>query len=99
MNNEEKGNSLEPEEIASTGIGSKLETTSAGACETWLEECEGHFQDNLFHGRAKRLLGRRWIFSLRRNLTPLQKDKGMQDRRKVTLMQPYLIGLLRRAFL
>jgi hypothetical protein len=34
------------------------------------EECEGHHEDYVFRGRAKRLLVRAWIFPLRRNLTP-----------------------------
>jgi DMSO/TMAO reductase YedYZ molybdopterin-dependent catalytic subunit len=32
------------------------------------EECEGHYQVHVFCGRAKGLLGRTWIFPLRRNL-------------------------------
>src|SRR6267154_1418953 len=50
--------------------GSWSTTPFAGARETWLEECEGHYQDYVCRGRAKRLLGRTWIFPLRRNLTP-----------------------------
>jgi len=46
-------------------------TPSAGARETWFEECKGHYQDYLFRGRAKRLLGRTWLFALRRNLKSL----------------------------
>jgi len=45
-------------------------TPSTGARETWLEEYEGHNQDYVCRGRAKRLLGRRRIVPLRRNLTP-----------------------------
>src|SRR5216683_300902 len=51
--------------------GSWSTTPSAGARETWFEECEGHYQDYLFRGGAKRLLGRTWVFPIRRNLTPL----------------------------
>jgi hypothetical protein len=43
---------------------------SVGARETWFEECEGYYEDYVCRGRAKRLLGRAWIFPLRRNLTP-----------------------------
>ena len=50
--------------------GSWCTTPSAGAGETWFEECEGHYQDYVCRGRAKRLLGRAWIFPLRRNLNP-----------------------------
>src|SRR6266404_2900368 len=48
--------------------GSWSATPSAGAGETWFEECEGHYQDYLFRGGAERLLGRTWVFPLRRNL-------------------------------
>lgn len=37
---------------------------SAGACETRFEECEGHYQNYVCGRRAKRLLGRTWIFPL-----------------------------------
>jgi DMSO/TMAO reductase YedYZ molybdopterin-dependent catalytic subunit len=37
---------------------------SAGAHETWFEECEGCYQDYIRRGRAKRLLGRTGIFQL-----------------------------------
>src|SRR5260370_32525992 len=50
--------------------GSWSTTPSAGARKTWFEECEGHYQDYVCRGRAKRLLGRTWIFPLRRTLTP-----------------------------
>src|ERR1700733_5272158 len=40
----------------------------AGACETLLEECEGHHQTHICRRRAKGLLGRTWLFPLRRNL-------------------------------
>jgi thioredoxin reductase (NADPH) len=45
---------------------------SVSARETWLEECESHYEDYVCRGRAKRLLGRAWIFPLRRNLTPFK---------------------------
>src|SRR5260370_32716764 len=54
-------------------------TPSAGARETWFEECEGHYQDCLFRGGAKRLLGRTWVFPLRRNLTPLHTQLQSTD--------------------
>ena len=44
-----------------------------GARETWFEEWEGDYQDYVCRGRAKRLLGRAWIFPLRRNLTPFTR--------------------------
>src|SRR5258707_7108338 len=37
-----------------------------------LKNVKGHYQDYVCRGRAKRLLGRTWVFPLRRNLTPLQ---------------------------
>jgi NAD(P)-dependent dehydrogenase (short-subunit alcohol dehydrogenase family) len=37
--------------------GSWSTTSSAGACKTWFEECEGHCQDYLFRGGAKRTTG------------------------------------------
>src|ERR1700732_2052872 len=53
---------------------------SVGARETWFEECEGHYQDYVCRGRAKRLLGRTWIFPLRRNLTPpLRYEETRRD--------------------
>src|SRR5882672_8920332 len=48
--------------------GSWSTAPSVGAGETWFEECEGHYEDYVCRGRAKRLLGRAWIFPLRRNL-------------------------------
>src|ERR1700730_15235402 len=42
--------------------------SSLGAGKTRLEECEGHYQAHLCCGRAARLLGRTWLFPLRRNL-------------------------------
>src|SRR6267378_1254448 len=53
--------------------GSWSTTAAACACETWLEECEGHYQDCLFRAGAEGLLGRTWVFALRRNLTIFQK--------------------------
>ncbi len=53
--------------------GSWSTAPSVGACETWFEECEGHYQHYVCRGRAKRLLGRAWIFPLRRNLTPVKE--------------------------
>ncbi len=52
-------------------------TPSAGARETWFEECEGRYQDYICRGRAKRLLGRAWIFPLRRNLKSLRSWESM----------------------
>ena len=49
------------------------------ARETWFEECEGHYEDYLFRGGAKRLLGRTWIFPLRRNLRPLRTQQQSTD--------------------
>jgi hypothetical protein len=43
-------------------------TPSLGAGKTWFEECEGHYADYLFRGRAQSLLDSIWIFLLRRNL-------------------------------
>src|ERR1700676_4603528 len=40
----------------------------AGARETRFEECEGHHQTHICRRRAKGLLGRTWLFPLRRNL-------------------------------
>src|ERR1700674_560097 len=40
----------------------------AGAGKTRLEECEGHHQTHICRRRAKGLLGRTWLFPLRRNL-------------------------------
>src|SRR5450432_2642413 len=45
------------------------------ARETWLEECEGHYQNCVCRGGAKRLLGRTWIFPLRRNLTHFRNGR------------------------
>src|SRR5260370_18386372 len=59
--------------------GSWSTTPSAGSRETWFEECEGHYQDYLFCGRAKRLLGRTWVFPLRRNLAPLPTQLHSTD--------------------
>src|SRR5229473_3981329 len=59
--------------------GSWSTTPSAGARKTWFEECEGHYQDYVCRGRAKRLLGRTWIFPLRRNLTPLHTEPQSAD--------------------
>jgi hypothetical protein len=44
--------------------GSWSATPSAGAREAWFEECESYYQDYVCRGRAKRLLGRTWIFPL-----------------------------------
>src|SRR6267154_5700159 len=55
-----------------TNRGSRSTTPSVGARETWIEECEGHYQDYVCRGRAKRLLGRTWIFPLRRNLKEIE---------------------------
>src|SRR5580698_5656045 len=49
--------------------GSWSATPFVGAHETWFEECKGCYEDYVCRGRAKRLLGRAWIFALRRNLT------------------------------
>jgi hypothetical protein len=43
-------------------------TPPLGARETWLEEREGRYPDNLLCGRAQRLLDCIWVFLLRRNL-------------------------------
>jgi hypothetical protein len=56
--------------------GSWSTAPSVGARETWFEECEGHYQDYVCRGRAKRLLGRTWIFPLRRNLTPFKLSRS-----------------------
>src|SRR5467141_1522808 len=59
--------------------GSWSAAPSVGARETRFKECEGHYQDYVCRGRAKRLLGRTWIFPLRRNLTPLHTEPQSTD--------------------
>ena len=37
-------------------------------CKTWLEECQSRHPNYLFRGRANGLLGKLWVFVVRRNL-------------------------------
>src|ERR1700679_592696 len=40
----------------------------AGARKTRLEECQGHYQADICRATTARLLGRTWLFPVRRNL-------------------------------
>jgi hypothetical protein len=60
-------------------VGGWSTTPPTGSSEAWFEECESHYQDYLFCGRAKRLLGRTWVFALRRNLASLHAQLHSTD--------------------
>ena len=49
--------------------GAQSAALPAGTCKTRPEECEGNYQADLCCAGAARLLGRTWLFPLRRNLT------------------------------
>src|SRR5882757_9802959 len=56
-------------------LGTRSPAPSVSARETWVEECEGYYQDYMCRGGANRLLGRTWIFPLRRNLTHFRNGR------------------------